>query len=101
MARLAQVQPIKQVAEWCALSWDTAQTIDRAALEARLGRIDLLAVRRIAIDEFAIQKEYRAVVVDPETGLVVGCGRRREDLRAFFESLGPEGVPRSKAPSLT
>jgi len=95
VARLAQVLPIKQVAEWFALSWDTVQAIDRAALEARLGPIDLSQVRRIAIDEFAIQKghRYATVVVEPETRRVlwVGRGRGREDLRPFFELLGPAG----------
>ena len=95
VARLAQVLPIKQVAEWFGLSWDTVQAIDRVSLEARLGPIDLANVRRIAIDEFAIQKghRYATVVVDPETRRVlwVGRGRRREDLRPFFELLGPAG----------
>lgn len=93
VARLAQVLPIKQVADWFGLSWDTVQAIDRAALEQRLGPIDLSTVRRIAIDEFAIQKghRYATVVVEPPTRRVlwVGRGRRREDLRPFFELLGP------------
>lgn len=95
VARLAQVLPVKQVAEWFGLSWDTVQAIDRAALERRLGPIDLSAVRQIAIDEFAIQKghRYATVVVEPQTRRVlwVGRGRRREDLRPFFQLLGPAG----------
>jgi len=39
VARLAAVLPIKQVAEYFDLSWDTVQAIDQAALEARLGPI--------------------------------------------------------------
>jgi transposase len=95
VARLAQVLPIKQVAAWFDLSWDTVQAIDQAAMEARLGPIDLTGVRRIAIDEFAIQKghRYATTVVDPTTKRVlwVGRGRRRDDLRPFFELLGPPG----------
>ena len=95
VARLAQLLPIKQVAAWFTLSWDTVQAIDQAAMEARLGPIDLTGVQRIAIDEFAIQKghRYATSVVDPTTKRVlwVGRGRRREDLRPFFELLGPEG----------
>jgi transposase len=95
VARLAQLLPIKQVSEWFGLSWDTVQAIDRATLEARLGPVDLSDVRRIAIDEFAIQKghRYATVVVDPETRRVlwVGRGRGREDVRPFFELLGPTG----------
>jgi transposase len=95
VARLAQVLPIKQVAEHFGLSWDTVKTIDRAALEARLGPVDLTGVRQIAIDEFAIQKghRYATSIVDPVTTKVlwVGRGRGREDIRPFFELLGPKG----------
>lgn len=95
VARLAQVLPIKQVAEWFGLSWDTVQAIDQAALEMRLGPIELTGVRRIVMDEFAIQKghRYATVVAEPETRRVlwVGRGRGREDVRPFFEALGPAG----------
>jgi transposase len=95
VARLAQVLPIKQVAAQFGLSWDTVKTIDRAALEARLGPVDLTGVRQIAIDEFAIQKghRYATSIVDPVTTKVlwVGRGRGREDIRPFFALLGPTG----------
>lgn len=95
VARLAQVLPIKQVAEWFGLSWDTVQAIDQAALEARLGPIKLDGLRQIVIDEFAIQKghRYATVVAQPQSREVlwVGRGRKREDLRPFFELLGPAG----------
>ena len=95
VARLAQVLPIKQVAEHFGLSWETVKAIDRAALETRLGPVDLTGVRQIAIDEFAIQKghRYATSIVDPLTTKVlwVGRGRGREDIRPFFALLGPEG----------
>ena len=98
VARLAQVLPIKQVAAWFGLSWDTVQAIDHAAMAARLGPITphtLAGVRRIVIDEFALHKgrRYATVVAEPDTREVlwVGRGRTREDLRAFFELLGPAG----------
>lgn len=98
VARLAQVLPIKHVAAWFGLSWDTVQAIDQAAMEARLGPISartLAGVRRIVIDEFALHKgrQYATVVAQPETREVlwVGRGRTREDLRRFFELLGPAG----------
>lgn len=101
VARLAQVLPIKQVADWFGLSWDTVQAIDQAALEARLGPVDLSGVRRIVIDEFAIQKghRYATVIAEPETRRVlwVGRGRGREDVRPFFEALGPDGCQRLEA----
>lgn len=101
VARLARVMPIKQVAEYFRLSWDTVKAIDRAALETELGPVDLSGVRQIAIDEFAIQKghRYATTVVDPRTCKVlwVGRGRGREDVRPFFELLGPEGCAQLEA----
>jgi transposase len=95
VARLAQVLPVRQVAQWFGLSWDTVKRIDYSALAARLGPIDLTGVRVIAIDEFAIQRghRYATTVVDPTTTRVlwVGRGRAREDVRPFFALLGPAG----------
>ena len=101
VARLAQVLPIKQVAEHFGLSWDTVKAIDRAALEAHLGPVDVTGVRQIAIDEFAIQKghRYATSIVDAVTSKVlwVGRGRGREDIRPFFDLLGPEGCVQLEA----
>ena len=101
VARLAQLLPIQQVATWFGLSWDTVRAIDHAAMAARLGPIDLTGVRQIVIDEFAIQKghRYATVVADPATRRVlwVGRGRRREDVRPFFELLGPAGCAQLEA----
>ncbi|MBK7908723.1 MAG: ISL3 family transposase [Gemmatimonadetes bacterium] len=101
IARLAQVLPIKHVAQWFGVGWETVKQIDQRALEARLGPIDLRDVRLIAIDEFAIHRghRYATVVVNPLTRKVlwVGRGRAREDLRPFFAQLGPEGCARLEA----
>jgi len=101
IARLAQVLPVKHVAEWFGIGWETVKQIDQRALERRLGPVDLRAVRVIAIDEVAIQRghRYATVVVEPPTKRVlwVGRGRSREDLRAFFTLLGPEGCTRLDA----
>jgi transposase len=101
VARLAQVLPVKQVAQHWGVSWETVKAIDRAALEARLGPAQLSGVRQLAIDEFAIQKghRYATTVVDPVTRKVlwVGRGRGREDLRPFFALLGPAGCARVEA----
>lgn len=95
IARLAQVLPIKHVAAWFRVGWETVKQIDQRALVARLGPVDWSQVRVIAIDEFAIQRghRYATVVVESPTKRVlwVGRGRGREDLRAFFTLLGPEG----------
>lgn len=102
IARLAQVLPIKHVATWFGVGWETIKQIDQRSLERRLGPVGLSDARVIAIDEFAIQRAHRyatVVVVDPTTKRVlwVGRGRGREDLRAFFTLLGPEGCARITA----
>ena len=101
IARLAQVLPIKHVSEWFGVNWETVKQIDKRALYRRLGPVDLSDVRVIAIDEFAIQRghRYATVVVEPLSKRVlwVGRGRGRDDLRAFFTLLGPEGCARIEA----
>lgn len=104
IARLAQVLPIKHVAQWFGVSWDTVKQLDQRALAARLGPVDaasLVDVRVIAIDEFAIQRghRYATVIAEPLTKRVVwvGRGRGREDIRPFFELLGAEGRARLEA----
>lgn len=95
IAALATVLPIKHVATWFRVSWDTVRQIDQRALERRVGPIDVRGVRRIAIDEFALHKGhvYATLVVDADTKRVlwVGRGRSGENLRPFFTLLGAEG----------
>jgi len=101
VARLCRELPIKHVAKYFHLHWSTVKAIDQAYLEAKLGPIDLTGVEQIAMDEFAIQKghRYATVVVDAQSKRVlwVGRGRKREDVRPFFELLGAEGRERLKA----
>jgi transposase len=101
VVRLCQILPVKHVAEYLGLNWDTVKAIDKAYLTETLGPVDLSGVTQIAIDEFAIQKghRYATVIVEPATKRVlwVGRGRRREDIRPFFEQLGVEGRQRLKA----
>jgi len=101
IARLAQVLPIKHVADWFRVGWETVKQIDHRALLARLGPVDLSTVSVIAVDEFAVQRghRYATVVVEPATKRVlwVGRGRGREDLRAFFTALGTVGCARLEA----
>jgi transposase len=95
IAALATILPIKHVAEWFGVGWDTVRQIDQRALERRVGPIDLRGVRRIAIDEFALHKGqvYATLVLDADTKRVlwVGRGRSGEHLRPFFTQLGPDG----------
>lgn len=95
VARLCKVLPIKHVAEHYSLGWELVKNIDKAWLQKELGPPDLEGVEQIVMDEFAIQKghRYATVVVDAQTKRVlwVGRGRGREDVRPFFDLLGPDG----------
>lgn len=101
VARLCQVMPIKHVAAYYELDWKTVKAIDKASLERRLGEPDLRRVERLAMDEFAIRKghRYATVFVDAERKEVLWVcrGRRREDVRPFFERLEADGRARLKA----
>ena len=101
VARLCEVLPIKQVAQFYGLGWETVKEIHKSWLQRTLGPVDLSGVRVIGMDEFAIQKghRYATVVVDPLTRRVlwVGRGRGRKDVRPFFELLGLEGCARLEA----
>lgn len=103
IARLCQVLPIKHVASWFRVGWDAVKQLDQRALQARLGPLELglRDVRVLAIDEFAIQRghRYATVVVEPyrKRVLWVGRGRGREDVRHFFDLLGPAGCAQIEA----
>jgi transposase len=101
VARLCKVLPIRHVAEHFGLHWHTVKAIDKAHLEQKLGPPDFTGVELLLIDEFALRKghRYATVVADAVTKRVlwVGKGRSREEVRAFFELLGPEGCARIKA----
>lgn len=101
VARLCRILPIKHVAEFFGLGWETVKNIDKASLEQSLGPIDLTGVDVIAMDEFALQKghRYATVVVEPGSKRVlwVGRGRTRDEVRPFFDLLGPERCARLKA----
>lgn len=101
VARLCKVASIRHVAEHFGLNWKTVKEIDRRYLERELGPVDLEGLELIAMDEFAIQKghRYATVIVEPTRKRVlwIGRGRGREDVRPFFELLGPERCARLKA----
>jgi transposase len=101
VARMCQHMAVKHVAQYFGLHWDQVKGIDKRWLQKTLGPVDLNGVEVLAMDEFAIQKghRYATVIVDAITKRVlwVGRGRGREDIRPFFELLGPEGCSRIKA----
>lgn len=101
VARLCAVASIRHVAQFFGLHWNTVKEIDRAHLQRSLGPVDFDDLQVIALDEFAIQKghRYATVIVEPTRKRVlwVGRGRGREDIRPFFEALGPERCARLQA----
>ena len=94
VARLCKVAAILHVARFYGLNWKTVKELDRASLERTLRPVELTGIEVIGLDEFAIQKghRYATVIVEPTRKRVlwVGRGRGREDVRPFFELLGPE-----------
>ncbi|MFQ5353032.1 MAG: ISL3 family transposase [Candidatus Binatia bacterium] len=101
VARLCRHLPIKRVAEFFGLHWNTVKAIDKRHLKEKLGPVELSGVTVIAMDEFAIQKghRYATVIVDPTVKRVlwVGRGRGRKDIRPFFKLLGKKGRKRLRA----
>ena len=101
VARLCRVLPVKQVAAFFGLHWDTVKDIDKRALQRDLDPVDLSGVEMLAMDEFAIQRghRYATVVIEPHTRRVLWGGRERsrEGVRPFFDLLGDEGCRRIKA----
>lgn len=101
VARLCRVLPVKQVATFFGLHWDTVKDIDKRALQRDLDPVDLRDVTVLAMDEFAIQRghRYATVVIEPHTRRVLWVGRERsrEGVRPFFDLLGKEGCCRIRA----
>lgn len=101
VARLCRELPVKQVATFFGLHWDTVKDIDKRALQRDLDPVDLNGVTVLAMDEFAIQRghRYATVVIEPHTRRVLWVGRERsrEGIRPFFDLLGDEGCRRIKA----
>ena len=104
VARLCRILPIKHVAEYFGLHWGTVKSIDKAHLQATLPPPDLSDLEVIALDDFAIRKGHRfaTLIVEPtrKEVLWVGPGRGVEELRPFFQQLGPEGCARLRAAAM-
>jgi transposase len=93
VARMCQVMSIRHVAKFYGLSWSSVKLIDWRHLDRDLGPPDFSTARVLGMDEFALHKghRYATVVVEVERKRVlwVGRGRGREDVRPFFQLLGP------------
>ena len=101
VARRCKVLAIKHVAKFYGLGWDAVKAIDKAWLEATLGEPDLRELDLLAMDEFAIKRghRYATIFVEPNRKEVLWIcrGRSREEIRPFFEKLGPKGRERLEA----
>lgn len=101
VARLCKVLAIKHVAKFYGLGWDAVKAIDKSWLEAALGEPNLTELDLLAMDEFAIKRghRYATIFVEPNRKEVLWVcrGRSREEIRPFFEKLGPKGRERLKA----
>jgi transposase len=101
VSQLCKVASVLHVARFYGLNWKTVKDLDRAGLERELGPVDLDGLEVLVMDEFALHKghRYATVVVEARRKRVlwVGRGHGREDVRPFFELLGPERCARLKA----
>ena len=101
VARLCKVMSLGHVAKFYGLAWTTVKRIDFGHLKQALGPVALDGVTVIGMDEFAIQKGHRYATVVVEVPrkrvLWVGRGRGREEVRPFFELLGPTGCAQLQA----
>lgn len=82
---------IQDVARHLGLSWDTVKEIQERELQARFARPPRRKMRPLAIDEIAIFKGHRylIVVMDLESGCVVfvGDGKGADALLPFWKRL--------------
>jgi len=85
---LLEIATIDDVAQHVGISWDVVKGIQKRNLEKRFGKPSLKGLRRIAIDEIAVQKGHRylTVVMDLESGAVifVGDGKGADALDPFW-----------------
>ena len=101
VAQMCTVMTVKQVAEFYRLGWDTVRDLDRRVLQRDFGKVDLHGVTQLVVDEFTLVngKKYATVITDAVTKRVlwVARGHRRENMRPFFDVLGPAGCEAIKA----
>ena len=98
---LCMATTIKAAAHHYCLGWDQVKKLDKEHLKATLTPVDLSHIEFLLMDEFALQRghRYATVVFEPKRRRVlwIGRGRGRQDIRPFFDLLGPERCTRIKA----
>ena len=87
-------ETVQYVAQETGLGWNAVKQVDKARLEAAVGKFKWDGATRLMVDEFSIHKrhKYATVVFNPDTKRVlwVGKGRSRETLSKFFKLLTEE-----------
>jgi transposase len=85
---------ISAVSRLMNLSWNAIDGIMQRAVKRGLSRREEIAVSQIGVDETAFKKrhDYVTIVSDQQTGTVlhVGQDRKKETLKAWYESLKEE-----------
>jgi transposase len=88
---LLQFMTPQDVSLHLGISWDLANDIQKRRLRRRFARPKLKGLKRIAIDEIHLGKQYRFVtlVLDLDSGAVVfvGEGKGAEALKPFWKRL--------------
>lgn len=96
VTELLQYMTPLDVARHLGISWDLANDIQKRRLGKRFGRPKLKRLKRIAIDEIHLGKQYRFItlVLDLDTGAVVfvGNGKGKEALKPFWKRLRSSGA---------
>ncbi|OWI90503.1 ISL3 family transposase [Stutzerimonas stutzeri] len=89
---LLRILPMSHVSKFTGVHWHTLKALDKRRLEAEAGAIEPGDVRRLGMDEFALDKRHRyaTVIMDAERTRVlwVGHGTSRQAIRPFFEWPG-------------
>ena len=88
---LSACMTIQDIAHYLQVGWETVKEIQKENLQKRFRKIDLKHLKRIAIDEIAIQKGHRylTIVLDLKSGAVVyvGDGKGADALNPFWQQL--------------
>lgn len=78
------------------LDWGTEERLDKMMLKKFYEHVDVSPLRRLAVDEFALQKAHKYVTIfmDLDTGKIIfACrGKINAAVRKGFEMLKAEGV---------
>ncbi len=99
--RLARDLPIRKAAELLGVGDTRLRNWDKAMLKRYLPKPDLDALRYLLVDEKAVRRghNYVTLVLNARGGELLHCheGRKKESLKAFFDTLTTEQKARIEA----